>query len=189
MWHLYDGLPASATTARWVFEFRMHQLLWKKQTIRLFPIIQDSSGPTNCIYKGYPGTNAKKLKLPRSNEHPFVEGDVFHANCYYRPRSTSFPAIDSLLLIRPRCSLPILLMFRITQDTEEHVSEEDLRRIDSLGLSPITRKYYVVVTPTGVKPEIMVPKAYRGRDGGTKLSDRVFRVFNYSVSVDEVFAQ
>ena len=199
MKYFYDLFRATTTTASsagWVFEFRMHQLLTRQQTIRLFPITQDNPGPKNFIYKGYPGENPIDLQLIKSDEHPLFE-DEFHANRYYRPTSTNFPTIDSLLLIHPPDSPPILLAFQIARNKKEHnVNEAGLQRIDkmikklkSTEDTQNARLYFVVVTPEEVEPEIKVHKAYFGMTGNEKLPVEKFQVFNYPVSVDALFPE
>ena len=199
MKYFYDLFRATTTTASsagWVFEFRMHQLLTRQQTIRLFPITQDNPGPKNFIYRGYPGENPIDLQLIKSDEHRLLE-DEFHANRYYRPTSTNFPTIDSLLLIHPPDSPPILLAFQITRNKKEHdVNEAGLQRIDkmikklkSTEDTQNARLYFVVVTPEDVEPEIKVHKAYFGMTGNEKLPVEKFQVFNYPVSVDALFPE
>ena len=162
-------------------------MLTRQQTIRLFPITQDDPGPKNFIYRGYPGKNPIDIQLIESNEHPLVEDD-FHANRYYRPISTDFPTIDSLLLIHPPDSPPVLLTFRITRNEKEHdVNEVGLQRINELKSTEDAqnaRLYFMVVTPEDVEPEIEVPKAYFGMRDNKELPVKKFQVFNYPVSVD-----
>ena len=194
MKYYYDLFRTGTTTAAdagWVFEFRMHQLLTRQQTIRLFPITQDLLGPKNSIYKGYPGENPIDLQLTGSDEHPLVEGDHLHTDHYYRPKPTSFPTINSLLLIRPPDSPPTLLAFQIARNIKAiHVDEDGLCRIDNLDLPPHTRKYYVVATPEDVQPEIKVPMACFRIEDGTPQNfppRKVFSLFHYPVRMDALF--
>ena len=187
---LFRTSPTTAVSAGWIFEFRMHQLLAVQRAIRIFPITQAEAGSVNYIYKDYPGENAVDLQWTGSQEEPLdLEGE-FIANRYYRPTSTNFPAIDSLLLIHPPDkSPPILLMFQITRNTNEHdVNLGGLQKVDELGLQPNTRKYYVVVTPEGVQPKISVPKKYHKVEGvKPQLPENVLHVFNYPIHRDELF--
>lgn len=187
MKYFYDRFQASATTAAsagWVFQHRMHQLLSRKRTIRLYPVFRGPSRSNQSIYKGYPGENPTDVQLARSDEYPLVEGGGFHVNRYYRPESTDLHSIDSLLLVHPPDVPPVLLMFRIIGSEKEHdVNEDDLRRIGELDLAEGTRMCYVIVTPEGVEPEIKVPRMV---DEG-QLSDNMFQVFNYPVPLSEVF--
>ena len=176
----------SATTgisAGWIFESRVHQLLRSQQTIQLFPVTLHSSEADDFIYKGYSRKTPTDLQLPESDEDTLVKGCDFYANRYYRLVSADFPEVHSLLLIcPPDGSSPLLLIFHITRTAKAHdASEETLRSIDNLDLPKDTRKYYVVVTPEGVEPEVRVPRSYFGRRGRTKLRDKVLRVFTYPV--------
>lgn len=108
-------------------------------------------------------------------------------NRYCRPESADLRSIDSMLLICPPGSSPlspILLMFKIVEDEKEcDVNEGNLRRTDHLGLLKGTRRYCVVVTPEGFRPEIKIPRM----EGGRRLSGDGFQVFNYPVRLGEVF--
>ena len=138
--------------------------------------------------RSYLKQNPMDLQLPGLDKRPLVEGGDFHKNCYYRLVSTGFPGIDSLLLICPLDgSPPILLIFRIARNAETHdVSEEGFSRINNLGLSPDTRKYYVVVTTEGVEPEMRVPEAYFAK-GREKVIGKVSQVLNYPVPTEVLF--
>ena len=190
MGYLYHQFRTSATTvadARWIFESRIHQLLRSRQIVRLFPIMQDRSRPGDVIYKGYPQENPMDLQLPGSDEDRLVEGGELRGNCCYRLPSANFSAL--LLICPPDGSAPDLLIFQITHNTKAHdVSEDSLRDIDNLGLSPDTLRYYVVVTPQrGVRSEIRFPKAYFGKRDRSKLPDNVLWVFNYAVPAGVLF--
>ena len=122
MGNFYDMFQASSTTAAgagWLFLFKsqMQLLLRMSQTVRLFPIAQDTPGPTNFIYNGYPGTHPINFELAALDECPSGQRDAFYANRFHRPTSTNYqrPAADPRLLIQPDDSKPpILLMFQMT---------------------------------------------------------------------------
>ena len=108
-----------AAGAGWVFELRMHQLLRKQQTIRMFPITPGRPEPANFIYEDYPGRNPIDLHLTRSDEYPLAEGNQFHANLCHRPTPTNFPGIDP-------CS-------SFTRNAGEHdVNEDDLNLSENI---------------------------------------------------------
>ena len=67
------------------------------------------------------------------------------------------------------------------------MSEDDVRGIGGFVLPKNTRKYYVVVTSQGTKPEIKVPEACLGKEGKRKPSGGGFLVFNYPVPVNVLF--
>lgn len=189
--HFYDLFRAKTTTAAdagWVFEFRMHQVLREKRTIQLFPITQDHPGPVNFIYTGHSREKPIDIHLAGSDEHLLVEKGELYTNRYYRPKPVDHPAVDSLLLVHPPGSPPILLMFQITRKVEEHgANEGDLCRINNLDLPEITRKYYVAATPEDIEPKIKIPRGYDGT-GAARLPDAVLRVLNYPVSLGTLFS-
>ena len=76
MEYSYNQLQAGPTTAdfaRWIFEFRIHQLLRGQQTIRIFSIGQDRHRLGDFIYNDYLGV-ARTFRLSGSDEHNLVEG-------------------------------------------------------------------------------------------------------------------
>ena len=121
------------------------------------------------------------LWLHGSDECPLVEGGDFHENAYHRLVPADFPGIDSLLIIHPPDRSPILLIFSIARNAEIHdVNDEGFRRIDNLGIPLGTCKYYVVVTPGCVEPEVRVPEAYFAK-GREKAPGKVSWVSNYPI--------
>jgi len=185
-YHNFRVSPSTADFTGWIFEFRIHQLLGRQQTIQIFSIGQDSPRLGNFIYNGYPGVSLT-LQLPGSNEHLLVEDGHFHMNRYYRLKHTDFPAIDSLLFLPG--SPPTLVVFQITRNAEEHnVSEDSLRSVDKLGLPWNTRRVWVVVTPEGVKPEIKIPMAYFGMEVRTRLVGEGFGAYHLPVPLSELFS-
>jgi len=97
---LFRASEVTAISAGCAFEIRMHQLLKMPQTIRLYPIGQ-TTGTKNFIYTTYQKKHPVDILLPGLSEHTLVHGDNFYPNRYYRPRSTNYPTVDSLILIPP----------------------------------------------------------------------------------------
>ena len=176
MAHLYAALQGSTVTAPaagGILELRIHQLFTSKEyPLRLFPLLRGKSNRTKFhLYDNYSASykeeNVTLLKFTVSEVHPLDKGNVqLQIDHYYRPTANNYPSVDSLLLIQPTNGgkpSPILLMFQIVRNEEDHdVKEVGLERVKELGLPPDTRKYYVVVTPLDKQPRILVPKAYDG---------------------------
>ena len=119
LWTDTDQRDHGAAGAGWVFELRMHQLLRKQQTIRMFPITLGRPEPANFIHEDYPGRNPIDLHLTRSDEYPLAEGNQFHANLCHRPTPTNFPGIDP-------CT-------SFTRNAGEHdVNEDDLNLSENI---------------------------------------------------------
>jgi len=158
---LFLASPIAATSAGWVFEHRMHQLLATGGTFQLFPI-RCHLANTNVIYTDYAASIAKRdqieVQWSRSEEHPLVKKAKLKAGYYYRPEASNFPTFDSFRLIKPPNESPILLAFQITRNKKAHDAKlVGLRRIAELVLPKDTRSYLVVVTPQAIRPKIMVP--------------------------------
>ena len=170
---LFLSSPSTTIAVGWVFELRMHQLLRKQQRIRVSPI-RGRRVKMNFIYDDYTSAsnNPMELQLPNSTELDFVEKAELKKDHYYHPKSTNFPAIDSLLLIDPPGEPPpILLMFQLTRNKNGHDAKlRGLRKIDKLCLPSGTRRYYVVVTPKGINPKITIRASYF-EEGQSKGAD------------------
>jgi len=195
MQHLYNLFSANdvtAASAGWTFEFWMHELLRRKQTLKLFPILRSSNrGSVNLIYDNYTATSgrksAKTFKLRASAEYPLMEGVRLDNNHYYRSEASNFSAIDSLLLICPAlCKPPVLLMFQMTLAKEVHeVKLRGLQKVDDLDIFPGAQRYYVIVTPEKIQPKITVPIEYfEGKE-----VDKTLKVFHYPVGSKDLFSQ
>ena len=190
--YFYDQFrdsPITAASARWVFEFRVCQLLREQRTIQVFPIIQGTPWPEHYFYEHYPGKNAVDLQMPGSEEHRPVEGVRSVVNPRYHPRFTA-PAIDPLFLIHPPDdSPPIILVFEATQNAEDwDANRGSLRRADALDLK--VRQHYVVIALEGTRPKITVPKAYHEVTSVNQpLPKEVLQVFNYPVPKHVLFPQ
>jgi len=172
----FQANPTSPPASEWIFKLRMHQLLVEKQTLQLFPI-GGHQAEVNLLYDNYTASRKRQdpmnLELVKSEQYLLAEKHHLQKNCYYLPKSKSFPAIDSLFLVHPPGEpLPILLVFQITRDEKDHdVNKRSLRKIDDLKLPPNTRKCYVVVTPEGVRPTITVPTKYLQNEEQQETSD------------------
>jgi hypothetical protein len=159
-----EGVLGTASTAGWIFEFRMHQLLTQGYPMSLFPIGCTGSTSTKFdIYDNYTNSHnerdAEHFHLAALQEEALDEGIEMKVNHYYRRIATNFPSINSVLLVHPANSLSILLMFQITRRKDEYDAKEDgLNQVDGLRVPPGTRKYLVVVTPSGGEPKIQSPK-------------------------------
>jgi len=192
LYNLFSANDVTAASAGWTFEFRMHELLRCKQTLKLFPILRSSNrGLVNLIYDNYTATlsqkNAKTFKLLASAEYPLIEGARLDKGHYYRPEASNFPEIDSLLLIHPAlCKPPVLLMFQMTLDKEVHeVKFRGLQKVDDLDFFPGAQRYYVVVTPEKIRPKITVPIEYfEGKE-----VDKTLKVFHYPIGSEDLFPQ
>ena len=162
----------------------MHRLFRQGYHLELFPLRRsETNSKKSDTYNDYAAShrekNSKDFQLAVSKQHSLDEGAELQVDHYYRPPSPNFPTIDSLLLIRPDRNLPpILLMFQITLNQEEHdVKEVGLCAIDRLKLPPDTRRYYVAVTPRGIEPRIKVLKGRFSEVG----------VFHHPVHPDRLF--
>ncbi len=166
--HFYDlvseGGPGTASCAGWIFEFQMHQLLRQGYLMSLFPISRTRSTSTKFdVYNDYTNSHnerdAEHFQLAALQEEALDEGIELKVNHYYRPMATNFSTINSVFLIHPANSLPILLMFQITWRKDEYDAKDGgLNQVDGLRIPPGTRKYLVVVTPSGGEPKIQSPK-------------------------------
>ena len=192
LYYLFQSVGFTGSAAGWAFESLMHHSLRKGLTIQLSSI-QSHSTKDNIHYDNYTasisGTNPWMFQLPVSDEHDLQEGAKLVVGHYYRPQSSNFPTIDSLFLIRPsRWSFPVLLMFWIAQNRDGcDVNTVTLERVAGLQLPRGTQKYYVVVTPEDIKPDIRVPKAYfTDRELRKKKLDKIFPVFHFRVVVESV---
>jgi hypothetical protein len=159
------GGSVTASAAGWIFEFRMHHLLMQRYPITLLPLcLKTNRGRKFDVYDDYTDSrdrrNSTKFKLAPSSEYPLDSEIELQHDHYYHPEVNNFPMIDSLLLIRPtKRRASILLMFQITGNKDRHDAKAaGLEIINGLKFPQNTRKYYVVVTPLGIKPSIQVPK-------------------------------
>jgi len=183
-YNLFKATPGAKVAAGWLFEARMHQLLVRDTTIRLFPI-HHRRAPVNFIYDNYAFStnpmNQENFQLAWSEQHVLPEdGSVELQEGYcYRPTSDNFPTIDSLLLLHPTGDPSPTLMFQITRAETHNVNPKGLDKVDGLWFPLNTRKILVVVTPEDVRPKLTVPKKYFEERG---LSPEKFKVLHYSVS-------
>ena len=165
-YNLFLATPITATPAGWVFEDRMHQVLRTERTLQLFPI-PPRHGKTNVTFDNYAASKTKnnptEFQLTHSKEHRLVERATLRMNHYYRPQSSNFAAVGSVLLIHPPNEPPILLMFQMTRNKTKHDTKPSgLQKIDGLIVPQGTRKYLVIVTPENIHPGITVPLEYFG---------------------------
>ena len=201
---LFRVNQSTAAAAGWVFESRVHQLLQQQRNIQLFPVrgsFATKNFNYNCYIASQERSDAMNLCLSDSAEVPLTEGCHVEKECYYRPRSTNFPTIDSLVLVHPQGEpSPLLLTFQITGTRDQHgVNPNGLLKIRNLA--PGARKLYVVVTPESIHPTIVVPESLLSGGRQRKLStikgvvvDKVekvvhegFPVFHYPVRMEELF--
>lgn len=126
--------------------------------------------------------SSMSLQLTGSGQHLLPEGGALEEGRYYRPESASSPGIDALLPVHPPDGpLPILFMFRITQNQGEHgANTESLRKVDGLEFPSNARRCYVVVAPEGIRPEITVSMEHFWDKERWPLS-HTFLVFHYPV--------
>jgi hypothetical protein len=194
LYNLFQGNTTASPTVGWIFESRIHQVLRQRNAIHLSPIC-GHCGPEKLLYDKYTSSKERAdtlvtLQLSRSEEHPLHEGIELDVGHYYRLPAKDFPTIDSLALIHPPGEpSPILLMFKITRDGSRYdVNPGSLLILEGLEFPPDTRKYYVLVTPPGIKPQITVPKEHftdRGMD--ITKPDEIFPVFHCPVDTDMLF--
>ena len=196
-YNVFQGSPNTSSSAGWIFESRMHELLRQGGTISLFPVCGHVA-KSNIIFDDYTASNEKKnhkvFHLPKSEEHFLDKGTHLCVGQYYRPRVANFATIDALFPIHsPDESSPILLTLQFTRAKEHDVKESGLCKIDQLDLSPYTEihRYFVVVTPEEVQPQITIPKTLFG-DEGTKVKkgkslEKLFQVFHYPISMGQLF--
>jgi len=164
LYYLLLAAPITVTSAGWVFEDRMHQVLRAEGILRLFPI-HPRRGKTGIIFDNYAASKVRsslrEFQLASSEEHPLVEGAELVMNRYYRLESSDFAAVNSVLLIRPPGGSPILFVFQMTRNNTKH-DLHDLQKVSGLGVPPGTRRYLVIVTPEDIHPSITVPLEYFG---------------------------
>jgi hypothetical protein len=185
------GGTTTASSAGWIFESRMHQLLVQDYEMFLYPIGHTAStSKEHDYFSDYTNTknrsNEKRFRLNNLQEETLGKGIKLEVNCYYRPERTNFAAIDSLLLIRRSSwgSSHILLMFKFTRNKDKHVAKESgLKEVDDLTVPEGTTKYYVVVTPSGIQPKIHAPKG-RFVD---KDEQKYVSVFHHPVERNRLF--
>ena len=134
------------------------------------------------------------LKSPASAEYLLAKKIKLKEGRHYRPEAKQIPPVDSLLLIHPFGeSSPILLMFQITRSGKHDVKVEGLRKVDELHSPTSPKKYYVVVTPETVHPQLTVPIERFEKDKGVsaddagKSADEKFPVFHYLVRLGDLF--
>ena len=156
---LFLANPIMATPLGWIFELRMHQLLLRKQTIRLSPMFS-SRWRVNFVYSK-PGDKSTDLLLTQSTERHLSDGAKLRGGYYCIPQTTNCVVFDSLRLVDSPDGTPILLIFQVTPKKTSHDAKlRGLRKIDRLDLPENTRKYFVVVTPATVQPKLTIPVEY-----------------------------
>ena len=196
-YNLFRYHTIGATSAGWVFEFRMHQVLTKPRTIQLLRM-HGHVARVNYIYETPTTPDRTTLHLAASTEVSLdeVEGTEtqLEPNKYYRPDAKKFPTIDSLLLISPPSgdSTHILLMLQVTHNWDEHgVNPIGLEKVKRLNLPPNTRKYFVAVTADDIHPKIKVPLKYFEDTTGTEglTRDEAFPVFQSPFNTEELFVE
>jgi hypothetical protein len=184
-----SGGSATAASAGWIFESRMHQLLVQEYTINLFPIGRTASRSQNHdLFSDYTDTmnsnNERRFPIATLREEILGKGIELKVNRYYRPERTNFAAIESLLLIHPTYCSPILLMFQFTRNKDKHEAKESgLDEVDDLTVPQGTSKCYVVVTPSGIQPKIHAPKGRFVDDDGHNY----VYVFHHPVEQNTLF--
>jgi len=180
----FRGSQNTDSTAGSIFQLRVHELLRRGGFLRLFPI-RGHRTTVDFVYNDYTASEEERdqrdLQLPGSGEYHFVEGDQFCVGqCFI-----DHPDADA------GNSPPILLTFHITRNKEYNLNGEDLRRINGLNLPPHTSicKYFVVITPDDIQPEIKVPKALFEGEEQTEgeAPEDLFSMFHYPVSMEELF--
>ena len=194
--HFYYDLlqrsPNTSSSAGWIFESRMHQLLRQGDTIPLFPV-HGRVVRANFVFDDYAASDkTKDLQLPESEEHFLDEGTHPRVGRYYRPRVAKFSTIDALFFVQPPDEpSPILLTLQFTRSEEHNVKEGGLCKPDQLDLHTDTRWYLVVVTPEGIQPAITIPKILFGDEGSKakkgKTLDRLIQVFHSPISMEKLF--
>jgi len=176
----------------------MHESIRNGRVITLFPIHPSPyDGEVNVLYNDYTASVNRKnptiLKLPKSDEYPLTrKTQELTMGHYHRPKSSNFPAVDSLFLVQPAGrTIPILLMLQMTRARGVHETKlGGLQMIDDMELPSKALKYYVVVTPEGIHPTITVPREYFENEDGEIMSfSRKLRVLHCPVSFDELFPQ
>lgn len=177
---LFVAIPGTKIAAGWLFEARMHELLAKDTTIRLFPI-RHRTARVNIVSDNYDSynnpVNPENFQLAWSEQHVLPEDDSvkLREGYYYRPASDTFPTIDSLLLLhRTGDTSPTLLMFQITRAEKHDVNPKGLDKVDGLSFPLDTRKFFVVVTPGDVRPTITVPWSILMNEPWTLVSLRYY---------------
>ena len=174
LYGLFQASPIFAPAAGWTFELRMHEFLVRKQTIELLPVF-GRKARVDILYDNYTASKAREnpgnLQLAESENLPFVKAERLQKNHYCCPESRYLLTIDSLLLIHPPDEPPIL-MFKISRNRKDHhANPQGLHRMDNLKVPPDTRRYYVVVTPEGIRPRIKVSAKYLNGQRQQETSD------------------
>ena len=196
MEELYDLFRKSTiggAAAGLIFEGRMHVILMKRRTLRLYPVLCDDAnkGTKNLIYTATTNrTEETEFELPESQLFRFTLENKPRAHGYYIPESSDFPGLDSLLFFDTLDnSPPILLMFKITHNETNNAKASGLLNVDKLGFPSDVRKYYVVVSPDSIFPEVTVPMEYFGDELEMvkQAPNRKFPTYHYPIPRCELF--
>ena len=198
LYDLFRGSTIGGAAAGLIFEGRMNVVLMKKRTLRLYPVLCDDAnkGRKDLIYDKYTATvnrtEEMEFELPESRLFHFTLETKDRAHGYYIPESFDFPGLDSLLFFDTLDnSPPILLMFQITYNETRNTKATSLLTVDKLGFPSDARKYYVVVSPDYVFPQVTVPMEYFGDNLETvkQAANSEFPVYHYPIPRSELFSK
>ena len=175
-----------------IFEVRIHQLLKKGRRLTLTPI-RGHIADGNITYDDDSTTNmsgSRRITLNPLGGAPLTDGITLNPGLYYQPRISNFPTIDSLILYPSVAGQPpILIMFQIAWNVEEHtVKQVRLEKIKQLVIPKNAEKFLVIVTPENVKPKVSVPMTY-WTDAflANRTPDSAFPVFHSGSLGDRYF--
>jgi len=176
----------TAIVAGMIFEHEVHRLLHGGIVLNLSPILSSGLVTENITYDNYTSTiDTKTFVLPKLTDSTLAGGInvPLDPGTYYHPRG--FPTINSWVLTQPAPQgTHVLLRFQITTNEGESGVEKDSLEMVDKAVEERIKKYLVVITPTGVKPRINVPRGYLvvGRQ-----PDKAFPVYHLEISPDELF--
>ena len=144
-------------------------------------------------YDGYSasvgGTPTHVFLLPASDEYCLEEAKKAKElviGRYYRPRARNFATADSLFLIQPSNSPPILLVFQFTLNRTEHdVNVDGLNDIKALAPDG-TLVYYVAITLSNLRSTIKTPVSHFGPAPPTP-PDAEFPMFQFPIGDRTLF--
>ena len=189
---IYNTLRAKPTTAGaagMIYESQVHRLLKAGRTIDLyhirFVLADKEKNATRESYEAIgDGKYWKSFTIPSSTEFLFNKPPTSpQIGTYYRPQNTQCAAINPFLLIQPNFNmLPILLAFQMAISGDEYDAKNiDLDLVDK-SVAMNAEKHLVIVTPSGVRPKINVPKGHlTEKFSRSRYSDLTFPIYHLQI--------
>ena len=180
---------STATSAGMIFKYRAHQYLREGRTLNLSPLHADTSlGVGNRV----PDEHTEQFTLPRMEEGLIDEDTIRNKpHTYFRPQNTNSPTVDSWTLTQDKPEGPPTLLAFLLSSVMEGCDAEvvDLDQVNK-WVSEDVRRYLVIFTPKGVKPQVTVlPTSLTKELLGNCGVNGGFHVFHCQVDTVELFRQ